>query len=48
VTIDPDKPLSEAAHLMAEHKIGCLPVLRAGRLLGILTESDFVALYRQD
>lgn len=48
VTIDPDKPLSEAARLMAEHKIGCLPVLRAGRLIGILTEADFVALYRQD
>jgi CBS domain-containing membrane protein len=44
VTIDPDKPLSEAARLMTEHKVGCLPVLRAGRLVGILTEGDFVAL----
>jgi CBS domain-containing protein len=25
---------------MAEKKIGCLPVVKGGRLVGILTESD--------
>jgi CBS domain-containing membrane protein len=44
VTIGPHEPLANAARLMLEHKIGCLPVVDAGRLLGILTESDFLAL----
>lgn len=42
VTVAPETPLAEAAALMLERKIGCLPVLRDGRLAGILTESDFV------
>ena len=29
---------------MLDHKIGCLPVLEGRDLVGILTESDFVAL----
>ena len=28
-----------------ENKIGCLPVVEKGRLVGILTEGDFVKLY---
>jgi CBS domain-containing protein len=40
----PDTPLAEAARSMLERKIGCLPVLEDGRLVGILTESDFVGL----
>jgi CBS domain-containing membrane protein len=28
---------------MLEHKIGCLPVIDKGKIVGILTESDFVA-----
>ncbi len=44
VTIPPDAALAEAARTMLERKIGCLPVLDGGRLVGILTESDFVAL----
>lgn len=40
VTTSEDVPIEEAAHLMYEHKIGCLPVLRAGALVGIITESD--------
>ena len=37
-----DAPLSEAATTMLEHKVGCLPVLDQGKLVGILTESSFV------
>src|SRR5262249_36561315 len=42
-TTTPDTPLAQAASMMLEHKIGCLPVLEAGKVVGILTESDFVA-----
>jgi CBS domain-containing protein len=36
-------PLRKAARLMVQNKIGCLPVAAAdGRLLGIITEADFV------
>lgn len=40
VTIEPGAPVQEAARTMAEKKIGCLPVVGDGRLVGILTESD--------
>ncbi len=43
VTIGPHEPLANAARLMIEHKIGCLPVVDADTLLGIVTETDFVA-----
>jgi CBS domain-containing protein len=44
VTTTPDTPLREAARLMSERKLGCLPVLAGEKLVGILTEGDFVAL----
>jgi acetoin utilization protein AcuB len=47
VTIGPDASLEEAARSMLERKIGCLPVLEEGRLVGLLTESDFVRLATQ-
>lgn len=45
LTIGPDVELSEAAKLMLEKKIGCLVVTEAGKIVGILTESDFVKLH---
>lgn len=39
-TIEPDAPIETAAGLMAERKIGALPVVRAGKLVGLITESD--------
>ena len=44
-TIGPDTPLLDAARRMLELKIGCLVVVDGGRIVGILTESDFVKLY---
>ncbi|UCF69270.1 MAG: CBS domain-containing protein [Acidobacteriota bacterium] len=41
-TADPEQPISEAAAMMLENKFGCLPVVEGSRLVGILTESDFV------
>ncbi len=44
ITTGPEAPLVEAARVMMERKIGCLPVVKDRRLVGILTEGDFVAL----
>jgi CBS domain-containing membrane protein len=44
-TAVPDEDLVDAAERMLENKLGCLPVLEGGELVGILTESDFVRLY---
>jgi CBS domain-containing protein len=43
VTTTPETSLAEAARVLMERKIGCLPVIKDGRLVGILTEGDFVA-----
>lgn len=43
-TVAPDTPLADAAKLMLERKLGCLPVVEGSKLVGILTEADFVAL----
>ena len=43
-TTAPDTPVADAARLMIERKIGCLPVIESGRLIGIVTETDFVRL----
>ena len=43
LTTTPNTPLQEAAALMRDRKIGCLPVIDGDALVGILTEGDFVA-----
>ena len=40
ITITPDTLIEEAVQLMADHKIGCLPILEGGKLYGIFTETD--------
>jgi acetoin utilization protein AcuB len=42
LVVEPDRPIAEAARIMIDHKIGALPVVDDGQLVGILTESDFV------
>lgn len=42
IVVSPDRPIAEAARIMMDHKIGALPVVEEGRLVGIVTESDFV------
>jgi acetoin utilization protein AcuB len=39
-TIGADQPLSLAGQLMVEHHLRCLPVLRAGHAVGLLSERD--------
>jgi CBS domain-containing membrane protein len=41
-TVEPDTRIDEAGQLMLDNKLGCLPVVEGDRLVGILTESDFV------
>lgn len=41
-TIEPDATLREAAQILLENKVGCLPVVEGLHLVGILTEADFV------
>jgi acetoin utilization protein AcuB len=40
ITVYEDVPLEEAARVMVEKKIGCLPVMRDGDLVGMITETD--------
>jgi len=44
-TVEPDRWLQEAALVMFENKYGCLPVAEGSRVVGILTESDFVRFF---
>lgn len=39
-TITEDTPIEEAARIMADHKIGALPVVRGVDVVGIITETD--------
>ncbi len=49
VTIDSDEVIEEAARVMADSKVGCLPVMHDGYLTGIITETDifkaFVSMF---
>ena len=40
ITIRPTTSIARAAQIMLEHKIGGLPVVSHGKLVGIITESD--------
>ncbi|OGP26263.1 MAG: hypothetical protein A2038_13265 [Deltaproteobacteria bacterium GWA2_57_13] len=42
ITIPPDATAKEAARLMAEKKIGCLPVVEGEALVGLVTETDIL------
>lgn len=44
VTVTPDTSSQHALDLMRRNKIGCLPVVQDGRLVGVLTEHDFMEL----
>jgi len=44
ITIAPHASVQEAARLMMEKKVGCLPVLEGAQLVGIVTETDMLKL----
>jgi acetoin utilization protein AcuB len=45
ITVTPQTPVAQAAQLLAGRKIGCLPVLEAGQLVGIVTETDMLQAF---
>jgi CBS domain-containing protein len=49
IVIDAKASLRDAARMMVDHKIGCLPVVgEKGRLLGMLSEVDLLEVLAED
>jgi acetoin utilization protein AcuB len=52
LTTTPDTPIEDAATIMRDRKIGALPVVRDGQIVGLVTESDifraFISVLRAD
>jgi CBS domain-containing protein len=42
ITVSPDTSVKDAARIMVEKKIGCLPVMENDSLVGLVTESDIL------
>lgn len=47
ITVEPGTPTLDAIDMMRKHRISCLPVVKDGRLIGILTEHDFMRIAGQ-
>lgn len=45
LTVTEDTPIEEAARIMADNKIGGLPVVRGDRVVGIITETDLFKIF---
>ena len=45
VTVGPHRDAKQAAALMLEHRIGALPVVDGGQLIGIITETDLLRAF---
>jgi acetoin utilization protein AcuB len=45
ITIEPEDSAAKAASMMANKKIGALPVTRAGKLAGIITATDILKAF---
>lgn len=44
VTVDPDTPIEQAACVMVDNAVGCLPVVSEGVVVGLLTEGDLLSV----
>ena len=42
VSTAPDAPLTEAVEMLYKNRLGCLPVLENGRVVGIITKADML------
>ena len=47
ITIEPDENAALAASLMAEQKVGALPVVHKGKLAGIITATDILKVFAE-
>jgi CBS domain-containing protein len=47
ITVHPEATILEAMNIMQEKKIGCLPVVKNSRLVGIITENNFMNITRR-
>jgi acetoin utilization protein AcuB len=47
ITVSEDTPLEEAARVMADNKIGGLPVMRGEKVVGIITETDLFKTFME-
>lgn len=47
ITVTEDTPLEEAARMMADNRIGGTPVMRDGKLVGIITETDLFKTFME-
>ncbi|MCC7353174.1 MAG: CBS domain-containing protein [Anaerolineae bacterium] len=45
ITVTEDTPIEEAARIMADNKIGGLPVMRGDQLVGIITETTLFKIF---
>ncbi|HXI45641.1 MAG TPA: CBS domain-containing protein [Candidatus Acidoferrales bacterium] len=45
IVVAPDAPIQQAARLMVEHKIGGLPVVEHGQVIGMVTETDIFRVF---
>ena len=45
ITVEESTPIEEVARIMADNKIGGVPVLRDGRVVGLITETDLFKIF---
>jgi len=45
ISVTEDTPIEEAARIMADNKLGGLPVLRDGQIVGMITETDLFKIF---
>ncbi len=44
VTVAPETSTLKAIELMRKHGVSCLPVVKGGKLVGLVTEADFLPI----
>ncbi|MBU0703312.1 MAG: CBS and ACT domain-containing protein [Chloroflexi bacterium] len=45
ITVGPELPIEEAARVMVDHRIGCLPVVEGDALVGIISDTDIFRVF---
>lgn len=45
ITVGPETPIEEVAHLLVSHRVGGLPVVDGEKLVGIITETDVLQAF---